>query len=87
MKKPKKSCRDRVDKLKRKKKCLSRQDSRGRSVKRTGSNKFGVTTQDIRVATRTRHLHQNSVTTLSKSVVPESKKELINQVATEYCMS
>ena len=52
--------------------------SRGKSVKRTGCNKFGVATQDIPVVTRTRLLHQNSVATLSKSVATESNKGLKN---------
>ena len=47
------------------------------------AKKFGVATQDIPVATRTRLLHQNSIMALSKSVATESKKELRNQVATE----
>ena len=55
------------------------------------ANRFGVTTQYIHVTTRTRLLHQNfvttlsksvailskSVATLSKSVITKSKKELI----------
>ena len=60
--------------------------SRDRSVKKTGCNKFGVATQDIPVVTRTRRVHQNSVTTLSKSVTTESKKKPKEQVVTENCM-
>ena len=66
-----------------KRKMLVTTISRGRSVKRTGCNKFGVATQDIPVATRTRLLHQNFVAILSKSVATEFKKELRNQVAIE----
>ena len=47
------------------------------------ANRFGVVTQDIPVATRTRLLHQNYITTVSKSIETESKKDLRNQVATE----
>ena len=50
------------------------------------ANRFGVTTQYIPIATRTRLLHQNCVTTLSKSVAIEFKKELREQVAIEDCM-
>ena len=46
------------------------------------ANRFGVTTQYIPVATRTRLLHQNFVVTLSKSVTTEFKNELREQVAT-----
>ena len=60
--------------------------SRDMSVKRTGCNKFGVVTQDIPVATRTRRLHKNSVTTLSKSVTTEFKKKPREQVAIEIYM-
>ena len=72
-----KLCRDRVDKLKRK--MLVATVSRDMSVKRTGCNKFGVTTQDIPIATRTRQLHQNYV-------VIESKNKPRKQVATENCL-
>ena len=47
------------------------------------ANKFGVATQGIPIAIRTRLLHQNSIATLSNSITTESKKELRNQVATE----
>ena len=47
------------------------------------ANRFGVATQGIPIATRTRLLHQNSIATLSNSITTESKKELSNQVATE----
>ena len=50
-------------------------------------NRFGVTTQYISVVIRTRLLHQNSVATLSKSIVIKFKKELREQVATEFFMS
>ena len=64
MKKPKKFCCDRVDKLKTK--MLFVIVSRGKSVKRTGCKIFGVETQDIPVATRKIQLHQNSIATKSK---------------------
>ena len=66
MKKPKKFCHDKVDKLKIK--MFVATISRRMSVKRTGCNKFGVATQDIHVVTRTRRLHQKSIATLSKSI-------------------
>ena len=48
-------------------------------------DKFCVATQDIHVVIRIRLLDQNSITTLSKSVMTESKKKLREQVATENC--
>ena len=62
---------------------MSRQIPKGEGHEKLVANRFGVTTQDIHIATRTRLLHQNSVTTLSKSITIESKKELRNQVATK----
>ena len=47
------------------------------------ANRFGVATQGIPVATRTRLLHKNFVLTLSKSIATESKKDLREQVATK----
>ena len=70
--------RDRVDKLKRKMSVAT--VSRGRSVKRTGCNKFGVATQDIPIATIKILLHQNYIAILSKSVATESKKKPKEQV-------
>ena len=86
-----KLCRDRVDRLKRKmfvaiRKILSRHILEAEGHEKLVANRFGVATQDILVATRTRLLHQNFVVTLSKFVMTESKKELRNQVATENNM-
>ena len=50
------------------------------------ANRFGVVTQYIPVATRTKLLHQNFVVTLSKFVTTEFKKELKEQVVKEECM-
>ena len=66
--------RDRVDKLKRKmfivtRKIVSRQIPEAEGHEKLVTNRFGVVTQGIPVATRTRLLHQNFVATLSKSVV------------------
>ena len=49
-----------------------------------GANRFGVATQDISVATRTRLLNIIYVTTLSKYVVTQSKSKPREQVAIEY---
>ena len=46
------------------------------------ANKFGVATQEINVAIRTRLLNKNIVATLSKSVAIESKNKLREQVTT-----
>ena len=51
--------------------------------KKMVANRFGVATQGIPITIRTRLLHQNSVAKLSKSILTESKKELINQVVIE----
>ena len=79
-----KSCRDRVDRLKRK--MMSRQTLEAEGHEKLVTNKFSVTTQYISVATKTRLVHQNYVATLSKSIMTESKKELKEQVATKDCM-
>ena len=50
------------------------------------ANKFGVATQEINVATRTRLLNKNTITTLSKFVAIESKNKPREQVTTEDCM-
>ena len=65
---------------------MSRQIPKAEGYEKLVANKFGVTTQEIPVATRTRLLHQNSATTLSKFVATESKKELKNQDATKNNM-
>ena len=76
----KKSCRNRVDRLKRKmfatRKIMSRQTPEVEGCEKLVANRFGVATQYIHVVIRTRLLHQNSVETLSKSVATEFKKEL-----------
>ena len=65
---------------------MSRQTLEVEGHEKLVANKFSVATRDIPIATRTRLLHQNFVTTLSKSVATESKKELKEQVAIEDCM-
>ena len=55
---------------------MSRQTPEVEGYEKLVANRFGVATQYILVATRTRLLHQNSVATLSKSVATESKKEI-----------
>ena len=60
----KKSCRDRVDRLKRKmfvatRKIMLRQTPKAEGHEKLVANRFGVVTQYILVATRTRLLHQN----------------------------
>ena len=65
---------------------MSRQTLEVEEYEKLVANKFGVATQYIFVATRTRLLHQNYVVTLSKSVATESKKEVREQVAIEDCM-
>ena len=47
---------------------MSRQTPEAEGHEKLVANRFGVTTQYILVAIRTRLLHQNSITTLSKSV-------------------
>ena len=76
-----KFCRDIFNRLKRKmfvatRKIMSRQTLKAEENEKLVANRFGVTTQYILVATKTRQLHKNYVVTLSKSVVTESKKEL-----------
>ena len=48
-----------------------------------GANMFGVATQGIPVATRTRLLNTNYVVTLSKYVTTQSKSKPREQVTTE----
>ena len=55
---------------------MSRQIPEAEEHEKLVANRFGVATQDIPVATRTRLLHQISIATLSKSIATESKKEL-----------
>ena len=65
---------------------MSRQTPEAKGHEKLVANKFGVATQYIPVATRTRLLQKNYVATLSKSVATEFKKELREQVTTEECM-
>ena len=65
---------------------MSRQTPKAKGHEKLVANIFGVSTQYIPVATRTRLLHQNFVATLSKFVAIEFKKELREKVATKDCM-
>ena len=49
-----------------------------------GANRFGVMTQGIPIATRTRLLNSNYVATLSKYVPTQFKSKLKEQVVTGY---
>ena len=62
---------------------MSRQTPEAEGHEKLVANRFGVATQNIYVAIRTRLLHQNYVMTLSKSVAIGFKKELRERVATE----
>ena len=55
---------------------MSRQTLEEEGHEKLDANRFGVMTQPIPVATRTKLLHKNFVATLSKSVVAEFKKDL-----------
>ena len=66
------------------KKIMSRQIPEAEVYKELGATILFVT-QEIPVVTRTRLLDQNSVATLSKSVMIEFKKKLKEQVAIENC--
>ena len=61
-----------------------RETSEEQGHEKLSANRFGVTTQGISVATRTRLLNTIYVTTLSKYVATQSKSKPIEQVATEY---
>ena len=63
---------------------MSRQTLEEQGHKKLGANRFGVATQGIPVATRTRLLNTIYVTTLSKYVATQSKSKPREQVATEY---
>ena len=65
---------------------MSRQTPEAEGHEKLVAKTFGVTTQYSHVETKTRLLHQNYVTTLSKSIATESKKKLREQVATKDCM-
>ena len=72
----KKSCRNKVDRLK--SKCLSRQTLEEQGHEKLGANRFGVTTQGIPITIRTRLLNTIHVATLSKYVTTQSKSKLEN---------
>ena len=65
---------------------MSRQTLEVNGHEKLVGNKFGIATQYILVATRTRLLQQNFFVTLSKSIAIEFKKELREQVVTEDYM-
>ena len=65
---------------------MSRQTLEAEGHDKLVANRFSVATQYFPVVTRTRLLHQNFVSTLSKSVETGFKKKLIEKVATEDCM-
>ena len=62
---------------------MSRQTLEADEHEKLVANRFGVATQYLPVATKTRLLHKNYVATLSKSVAIESKKDLREQVVIE----
>ena len=63
---------------------MMRQTSEEQGYEKLGANKFGVMTQGIHVATRTRLLNTIYVATLSKYVTTQSKSKPKEKVATEY---
>ena len=65
---------------------MSRQTPEAEGHEKLVANRFGIATQYIPVATRTRLLHQNYVATLSKSVTTEFKNELREQLLIEDCI-
>ena len=65
---------------------MSRQTPKVEGHEKLVANMFVVVTQYIPIATKTRLLHKNSIATLSKSIMTESKKELREQVAKEDYM-
>ena len=65
---------------------MSQQTPEAEGHEKLVANRFGVTTQYIPIATRTRLPHQNPVATLLKSVATKFKKELKEQVAIEDYM-
>ena len=62
---------------------MSRQTPKGQGHEKLVANKFGVATQRIPVATRTRLLNKIYVTTLSKYVTTQSKSKPREKVTTE----
>ena len=77
-----KSCRDRVARLK--SNCLLQQTQEEQGHEKLGANRFGVATQGIPVATKTRLLNTIYVATLSKYVTTQFKSKPREQVVTEY---
>ena len=65
---------------------MSRQTLEADEHEKLVANRFGVATQYLPVATKTRLLHKNYFATLSKSVAIESKKDLREQVVIEDCI-
>ena len=62
---------------------MSRQTPEGQEHEKLVANRFGVTTQGIPVATRTRLLNKIYVVTLSKYVETQSKSKPKEQVTIE----
>ena len=62
---------------------MSRQTPEGQGHEKLVANRFGVATQGILVATRTRLLNKNYVATLSKYVATQSKSKPREKVAIE----
>ena len=62
---------------------MSRQTPVEQGHEKLGANRFGVATQGIPVATRTRSMNTNYVATLSKYVTTQSKSKPREQVAIE----
>ena len=65
---------------------MSRQTPEAEGHEKLVTNRFSVVTQYIPIAIKTRLLQQNYVATLSKSIMTESKKELMEHVTTKDCM-
>ena len=63
---------------------MSRQTPTDQGHEKLGANRFSIATQGIPVATRTRLLNTNYVTTLSKYVTTQSKSKPSEQVAIDY---
>ena len=63
---------------------MSPQTPEEQGHEKLGENKFGVATQGIPVARRTRLLNTIYVTTLSKYVATQSKRKLKEQAMTEH---
>ena len=62
---------------------MLRQTPKGQEHKKLVTNRFGVATQGIPIATRTRLLNKIYVVTLSKYVATQSKSKPREQVAIE----